>query len=78
MREYNLNELKKEQKKEFNSINLIIKENENNKIMFDIEIFLKNVILLHLKYKQIDIKFLLKVAIFPKKKKTKLLLIDYI
>lgn len=74
--------LKKEQKKEFATLKLIIKENEYNKISFDIEIFLKNVILLHLKYNQIDIKFLQKIAGIPKSEKDKALLqtllIDYI
>ena len=74
--------IKKDQKREYATLKLIIKANESNKISFDIEIFLKNVILLHLKYNQIDISFLLKIANLPKNEKDRALLqtllIDYI
>lgn len=74
--------IKKDQKREFTTLKLIIKENKKNKISFDIEIFLKNVILLHLKYNQIDISFLLKIANLPENEKDRALLqtllIDYI
>lgn len=74
--------VKKEQKKEITTLKLVIKEKKGDRITFDIEIFLKNVIFLHLKLKQIDISFLLQIASLPPNEKDRVLLqallIDYI
>ena len=72
----------KEEEKEINVLKAIIKENEKNKLTFDTEIFLKKVILKHLKMNQINLPFLFQITDLALNEKDKLLLksllIDYI
>ena len=72
----------KEEEKEINVLKTIIKENEKNKLTFDTEIFLKKVILKHLKMNQINLPFLFQITDLALNEKDKLLLksllIDYI
>ena len=72
----------KEEEKEINVLKAIVKENEKNKLTFDTEIFLKKVILKHLKMNQINLPFLFQITDLALNEKDKLLLksllIDYI
>ena len=72
----------KEEEKEISVLKAIIKENEKNKLTFDTEIFLKKVILKHLKMNQINLPFLFQITDLALNEKDKLLLksllIDYI
>ena len=73
---------KKETKKEIKEIELILKINTFSPLYFDKVAFLKNIILIHLKTKNIDLPILLKIANYPKHNKDRALLkslfIDYI
>lgn len=77
-----IKEKEKEEEKEINVLKAIIKENEKNKLTFDTEIFLKKVILKHLKMNQINLPFLFQITDLALNEKDKLLLksllIDYI
>ena len=73
---------KKEFTKEFEVLSFIINESKNDKWTFDTEVFLKNVIMIHLQFNKKDIHFLLKLTNLAKNDKDKALLqtllIDYI
>ena len=74
--------IKKEKEKEMKELKLVINHEMNNKIFFDVTEFLKRIIKYHIKMKDIDIKYLLKITMIPENKKDQALLntllIDYI
>ena len=61
---------------------MVINHEMNNKMFFDVTDFLKRIIKYHIKMKDTDINYLLKITMIPKNKKDQALLntllIDYI
>ncbi len=73
--------IKKQSKKELEELSFLAHQ-KLNKLIFDTTIFLKNIILIHIRTKQIDVALFLKISDLPKKSKDKALLkslfIEYI